>query len=287
MSYSDFLSSEQFRELDTDTSVWTDKFITSDEFISALNEFFDSVYYVKPDQDNDDSDENEEETHEQSLAIETCHIREHDMNFHYLDTYPNHIVLLLLEKNFNERGICYESFLHIELVKWLYRHWKDAIAAPIVDKIKAHLVEVANMTSQEYNDILYNSENPRYDRKKHYMYYTWWLYVYYPLLDNWENLVMKLISLAYLEDAQDMLLYGLYFVDPERLAPFMKHFILTLHTQRQQSITSTRDRACFDIYQSGTGASGQISQILKKLKDVGYDLFNDHDLSCVNFNEFT
>ncbi|AUL79329.3 putative orfan [Tupanvirus soda lake] len=216
----------------------------------------------------------------------------YDLNFNILKNFPKEYVLDLLEKNFESRSICYSNLVHIELVKYTYQIWNYYIGkesnhflypenelCKLINKIKYHLLEVANMSEKEYYDILRNDENPRFNRKKHYIYYTWWLYAYYPLMENAEDLILKLIDFVYLNDAQDMLLYGIYQMDPIRLAPFMKKFMLKLFQQEIDQISGTRTCSeCFCMWSSGTGAWSQMVRILGKLHKNGFDLMTDPNL---------
>lgn len=145
-----------------------------------------------------------------------------DLSFCILYSFPKEYTLKLLKKNFKGRSICYYDSLHRDLVKYTYKIWNiyvDDEISEMIDKISKHLIEVANMKKEEYNDIMHNPNNPRYNSAKHYIYYTFWLYAYFPLLKNCEELILKLIEIAYLDDAQDELLFGLYQMEPQKLAP--------------------------------------------------------------------
>ncbi|XWV24997.1 putative ORFan [Tupanvirus deep ocean] len=216
----------------------------------------------------------------------------YDLNFNILRCFPKEYVLELLEKNFEDRSICYNNLVHIELVKYTYHIWNNYVGkecsdftypenefCKLINKINDHLFEVANMDEKEYYDILRNDENPRFDRKKNYIYYTWWLYAYFPLMDNAENLILKLVDFVYLNDAQDMLLYGIYQMQPSRLAPFMKDLMLKLFQQEVDHATGKRVCGeCFYMWCGGTGAWSQIIRILGKLYNNGFDLMADPDL---------
>jgi hypothetical protein len=218
-----------------------------------LNKYLESKY----DQDNDQDDN-----------------RYYDLQFNILRDFPTSFIREIMEVNFNSRRVCYKDFLHIELVKYTYHIWNDRSHElyDIVDRISSHLVEVANMSSEQYYDILHNKDNQKYDSGKHYMYYTWWLYAYYPLLEDGEELILKLIKFAYLEDAQDMLMYGIYQMEHCRLFNFTKKFMVALDE------ASKVGRGCFDLFTSGTGATGQFKRIIDKLKERDYDILNDKEI---------
>lgn len=216
-----------------------------------LNKYFESKY------EDDDEQENR---------------RYYNLEFNVIREFPIEMIKKLLELNFNTRDICYMRYLHIELVKYIFYIWNDTSHELhyMIDKIKDHLIEVAGMNEDDYYDILNNGSNPRYNPDKNYMYYTWWLYPYFPLLEDGENLILKLTSFAYLDDAQDMLMYGIYQMDPHRLYGFFKKFMQELHTA-----------VSFKLFESGTGSLGQFRLIAKKLYESGYDIINDKDIDYV------
>jgi len=198
----------------------------------------------------------------------------YDLNYNIIRDFPKKKLLKWLNINFESRKICYVKLLHIELVKFVFHIWRnnnDGEFSLHVQKIKNHLTEVANMNQAEYQDILNNKENPRYNTDKHYIYYTFWLYPYFVLLDNCEELIIKLINLVYLDDAEMHLLYGIYHMEPHKLAPFMKNFLLELWRQNKHFTK----KACF-------GFPGQFAYLilktLFKLYKNGYDLINDAEV---------
>lgn len=225
----------------------------------------------------------------------------HDLNFNIIRIFPKELVLEWISQDFDGRNICYHSCLHIEVVKYIYYIWNDYVELSEEDlsypdkelcheihRIKNHLIETANMDPKEYYDILENKSNPRYNQKKNYIYYTWWLYVYYPLLDNFEELILKLINFVYLSDAQDMLLYGIYQIEPQKLSIFIKKFMLTLWQQDEDRCNQHAARyftiycrPCFCLWDSATGAWTEMIRILKKLYDNGYDLLSDPELEKI------
>lgn len=153
-------------------------------------------------------------------------------------------------------GECLFSVLYIEVVKYFYSIWNSTANEPrfqnIIDTISKHLYETANLTQQEY--IHRSNEQNCGIIKTSLRYYTWWLYVFYPLLPNSTELILKLIEVVYLDDAQDSLLYGIYHMKKEQLKEFMPHFLNKLERCR-----------CFDPNSVGTGASHQIAMIMNKI----------------------
>jgi len=179
------------------------------------------------------------------------------------------------------------NYLYIEVVKYMYYIWnKPNISDNIrqkIDIIKNHLIETANLSKKEFEDIIYNPKNPKYKWRQH-GYYTSCLYVYYPLLDNWQDLIIKLINVVpRLSDAQDMLMYGIYQVDSEKLFPFMKVFLETLMARDHFSHDTWT--GCFDITCEGIGALQQFVLIVNKLRDDGYNFLENIDIDNITYDE--
>ena len=202
--------------------------------------------------------------------------KEYDLSYCMIKDFPDDIINSLIEANLNTRSICYKHHLHIELVKYIYRIWNDQdnYSFNILTKLKNHLIETATMDKEEYYDILKNPNNKLYYPNRNYIYYSWWLYCFYPLLENGEELILKLIDFVYLEDAQDMLMYGIYQMDCNKLYSFFKKFVLALHKQKQ----SMEQKPCFYLFETGTGAFGQFDRIKNKLHENGYNILDDPDL---------
>ena len=209
-----------------------------------------------------------------------------DLNFMHIHHYPSELLLKLIQMSFETREHP-GSYVNIEIVKYIYSIWDKSDNSDELSKwintIKNHLIETANMNSDEYYDILENPKNPRYNQSKHYIYYTWWLYVYYPLIQDGEELILKLIDFAYLDDAQDMLMYGIYQMKPSRLNIFMKKFLIKLWDQYNElhNMGTRKLNPCFNIWSNGTGAWSQIIDILKKLYRAGYNLLENPELNKI------
>ena len=168
----------------------------------------------------------------------------------------------------------YNDIIYTEIKKFLYANWKNETIKDVVDQITNILVETANFTKEEYKDIMTNSSNPRYNFKKHYSYYVFWLYCFYPLIDGYQDLILKLVNIVYLDDAQDELMDGILKINSVELLPFYKKFIITVWKS-----CNYRYRQCFDLFFSATGAFSQNIDIIKKLKkDLTWDIFSDSEL---------
>lgn len=227
------------------------------------------------------------------------HHKYNNLNFIFIQNFPRELIAKWMKINLKTRDICYQHYLHIEIVKYTYLIWhtylyqnpdnfdgSSKLLCKIINKIYNHLVEIPNMDPIMYYDILENKMNPKYNRDRNYIYYSWWLYVYYPLIDNCEELILKLISFAYLDDAEDMLLYGIYHMPTSKLAKFIKKFILVIWNQDKKynelhriDINSTLlekwrcGRPCLSM----RILSFEIIKIFKKLMYDGFNLLSDSD----------
>jgi hypothetical protein len=216
------------------------------------------------------------ETKYADLLSDENDIQYHDLQFRIMDGWPVRFMLRLLKVNFESRDICYLQTLHIEVVKYIFSIWDKYADLPYqrrtfphgelyqsISLLKNHLIEAANFDPDEYNRILRDPKHPRFNPDKHYRYYTWWLYCYFPLINNGDELILRLIRFAKLEDAQDMLMFGIYQIqDPKRLASLMIQLITDV------------DKS-FDFTQSGTGALRQSIKIFRKLYQAGYNLLDN------------
>ena len=215
-----------------------------------------------------------------------------------LEGFPIPLIDKVLHVHFNIRTYCF-SAIHYAIVKYIFNFWTKLNAKNFtqeeleqnqkiiswIEVIKNHLIEVANMNKEEYEDIMWNSRNPRYNRGKHYMYYTWWLYGYFPLIENGDELILKLLQIVFIDDAQDMLLWGILQInDSTRIFNLLKQILLILHQQDKDG-----KRQAFDPFSSGTGALSEIILLFDKLRlsvdENGVDLktkfLSDPELSDV------
>lgn len=186
----------------------------------------------------------------------------YDMEFNIIRHFPSDTLKNFMDLYFNTQKICYEYFLNIEIVKYIYNMWNNTEHELycIVGNIKNHLIEVVNM--YEYNNISHK-------------YYTWWLYAYFPLLEDGENMILRLIKFVYLNDTQDMLMYGIYQIGPDRLYRFFKNFMITLYA------VNTVTGNGFELMDSTTGALSQFEMVAKKLYRAGYEIINDPDINYI------
>jgi hypothetical protein len=188
------------------------------------------------------------------------------------DYFPIEIVKKIIQYYVDNK--IYNSYINIEIKKFLYSHWKDDLVKDIVQQITDILIETANFTKEEYLDIMSNPKNQRYNFKKHYIYYVFWLYFFYPLIEGYEELIIKLVNIVHLEDAQDELLNGIELIESTKLLVFYKKFILEVWKS-----CNYRGTMCFDLFNTATGSFGQNVRIIKKLKkDLGWNIFTDDDL---------
>lgn len=215
---------------------------------------------------------NDHSSQYENYEIEQCII---------FDKFPIDFVKEIINRFIN--GRIYNCIVYEEVKKFLYKHWNDEIIVPEVEKITKILIEVANFTRDDYCDIMRNPKNPRFNAEKHYVYYVFWLYCFYPMLDNYEELIIKLINLVYLDDAQDELLNGLLHISSEKLVNFYNKFLINVSESRN----AINNSHCFDLWSTGTGAYFQNIEIIKKLKsELKYDIFNDPCLENFWINEY-
>lgn len=188
------------------------------------------------------------------------------------DYFPIDIVKCIIQIFINKR--IYNDYIYMEVKKYLYSHWKDDLVKDNVYQITNILIETANFSKEEYLDIMTNPKNHKYNREKHYIYYVFWLYCFYPLIEGYAELILKLVNLVYLNDAQDELMDGIERIESTKLLPFYKKFILTVWKS-----CNYKGTYCFDLFGGGTGSFSQNVRIIKKLKkDLGWDIFTDDDL---------
>jgi len=214
-----------------------------------------------------------------------CYLSEYIYDLHesnkeniiLFEYFPFNIVKYIIELFISNRIM--NDYVYTEVKKYIYKHWNDDNISDIVAEIKNTLVEVTTFTKEEYKDIICNENNPKYNRQKHYIYYIHWLYCFYPLLDNYEDLIIKLINIVFLDDAQDELMDGIFRIESTKLLPFYKKFVLSV----KNSSNALNEMPCFNLYCSGTGAYQQHRKILNKLKkDLNYNVYtepefiNDH-----------
>lgn len=224
------------------------------------------------------------------------HLSIYDLDFSFIKYFPIDIIIDILYEHIRGRSFNNSYYLiHTEAIKYIYGIWNKYINLGkfkkyheleypdnelynIVQSINNHLIITANMNPIKYDAILKN------DRKKYYLYYTHYLYAYYPLLENGDELILKLIDFVYLNDAQDDLMYGIYQMEPNKLYHFMIKFMLRLNKQETDYDSGNRNsRICFDLFCFGTGSFIQFVRILRKLYkyDPGFDLLKVPELENI------
>lgn len=97
-------------------------------------------------------------------------------------------------------------------------------------------------------------------------YMNWHILGFLPLLgEKYIDLTCNICKLYY-DDAQDMLMFGLYHYDPKIFYSDLKKILLYWFANR--NIT----------FEGGTGMLGQFDEIIKKYKKHDIDIVNDRDL---------
>jgi hypothetical protein len=167
----------------------------------------------------------------------------------------------------------YNDIIYVEIKKYLWVYWNEEKISDITNQITSILINTANLSKDEYVKIL-NDYIPGTDQKKYSKYYLFWLYFFYPLIPGYEELVIKLVNLVYLNDAQDELMDGISRIESNELLPFYKKFIVGVW--KSSNVYGT---ICFDLFGGGTGSFSQNVRVIKKLKeDLNWDIFSDPDL---------
>ena len=181
-----------------------------------------------------------------------------------INDFPIDFVKELLDINFNTRDISYPyMFLHYDLIKYLYTNWNNKDIKTEVERLKNHLIDTSN-------GVICGN------RDSNALYYTFWLYAYYPLLDNGEELILKLLETIYLNDAHEYLMLGILQMDSKRLERFYKKFLIKASTEyiknEENLESSIKSHSSFNPFFHPTGALYDNILILKKIKNSGIDL---------------
>lgn len=187
------------------------------------------------------------------------------------DYFPNNLVKKIIQLFID--NCIYNDIIYMEIKKYLWINWKEEKVSDITNQIKSILTKTANLTKEEYSNIL-GEYIPGTSQKKYSKYYLFWLYFFYPLIPGYEELIIKLVNLVHLEDAQDDLMDGLVRIESNELLPFYKKFIVEVWKS-----SNIYGRNCFDLFGGGTGSFSQNVCVIKKLKeDLNWDIFLDPDL---------
>lgn len=248
-----------------------------------LGIFFYRIYHYNY---NDINKKNIKECKE--LTYSEIKSRYYDLNFSHLHNFPLNLTIGLCLSNLYTRNVAYNYYLHIEVVKFMYSiipkyktytdidiqhlNYPDNEYAKLVKLYIKNISETAMLDSNEYDNIMYDNSNPNYNPKRNSTCYTWWLYCYYPLIDNGLNLLLKLVKFIYINGLQSPLLYGIYQMNSNDIEKFIKPLLTTCFTKYNRSYIT---RQCFYM---DSGAYSEIKDILIKLyKDGYYDCIKSLD----------
>jgi len=186
----------------------------------------------------------------------------YDLNFNIIRDFPSYLILGWIKDKIT---VSYDSgHLHIEVIKYIFyaNSHMDQVDEKIQEEIKGiknKLFEIANKPATDNWQYRYNLSN---------------LHACYILLENYEGIILNLIDVMYLDDAQDDLLYGIYQLPSKELAAFIKKLLLKLDYQKN----NYKRKESFDPTKHATGALYDILKIFKKLYLDGYNLLNDAEI---------
>lgn len=235
--------------------------------LDKLNDFFESIY-----SNNDD----------ESLSW-------YDLNHKAFIDFPIKIIIDVINNHISGEHFYEYRTMNYEIIKYIYSIWNTYANIPYINKpkvyphnelyeciftIKEILLFLSKCTKQQYIKKIKSSSYPFKSR----MYYSHWLYCYFPLLDDCHSKMIHFLNYVFLDDAQDSFMFGLYCMNPNNLFNFMIDMIPLIENKNDNK-TSTGlsvldSNVCFDIIDSGTGANWQFMMIIKKLKKHNYDLLN-------------
>jgi hypothetical protein len=198
--------------------------------------------------------------------------------------------------------IWFDNEMRIDIAKYVYTMWKtyklvdDAIEGTAEfkttfkmckDLIKNSIMKVTSIeTKKEYcKFIKFNCDNydPLFFGSCSSKYYQYHLYIYIPLLPDSATLVTKLLDIAFLDDAQEFLLYGLLRLDPNALFTVTKNMILQLINQAKLP-TKVNKLSClyrnqsFDPFRGSSPGPWILESIIKQLYENKLYLLNDDDI---------
>ena len=194
----------------------------------------------------------------------------------FFKTIPDEFLIFLLTHNLQYRFVCYRRNLFRELDKYIYYNWdsQDLEFQKVFQSYRNYLLEIYEMSHDEY-ELMRKS-----NRYKFYIYGTWWLYGYYTLFENSNEYISNLLNKAYLDDAQDHLLNCI-----NRMTDYTQMYEIF---KSIMTITTSQPKPCFYPFGGGTGASGQMRNIVKTLVHSGKYSFvcnimpylDESDLGC-------
>lgn len=241
---------------------------SNDCLTDLINNFYEyeKIDYSKPSKKNSNIEKQNEINFETGLSNYSVII---------FDYFPLDYVKKICQIFITRHLYFSKSSIYWEVKKFLYSHWKDVELQDITGQITEILVRTASLTNKEYKQILNNTSHfcTEYSSR----YYVYWLYCFYPLVAGYDDLIIKLVNVVYLGDAQDELLHGIEKINSPELLPFYKKFIVAVWKSRYQE--EYDDLQCFQLFCKGTGSLRQNVLIIKKLKkDLNWDIFADPDL---------
>ena len=189
----------------------------------------------------------------------------YDIDYHVTRDFDPKFMINLAELFLSSDKIV-GKYLTIEIIKYIFYAWKtnNLLFQDYIQRLKLHLQQIISMDKINLNKFIMSDRV--YDRYKS-SYYTWWLYGFYIMFDDYESKILKLTDLLRLEDAQDYLMYGIYQIDDcSKLYQMMIKLIIRLD-----------ENESFTLFFSATGALHQFKQISKKLKSHGYDILQSNN----------
>ncbi len=137
---------------------------THDIDLDVLDKFIKKMYNYK---DHGDKDFNEDNHHKNTGKL-------YDFDCIVINDFPVSLIKQLLDIDFETKKIAYSNIcLHHDLIKYLYANWNNINIKKKTNRLKNHLIDTANGLMNKIGET-------------HYLYYTFWLYSYYPLLDDGE-----------------------------------------------------------------------------------------------------
>lgn len=175
-----------------------------------------------------------------------------DDDFCIIKSFPSNIIIKILQYHGYNYG-SWPTFAFVsDVAKYMYSVWKDyknlgetkellKLKRTIKFCKKEIKSAIQNMMSlnnkKEYSELLSKSrEEYDYDvfGSCNSKYYKYRLYIYVPLLKNSESIITKILDIAFLDDAQEFLLWGLIKFDVNTLYRVTKNLILQLLSQKHR-----------------------------------------------------
>lgn len=196
-----------------------------------------------------------------------------DYDFVILENFPEREIKLLINHFIND--FTYNN-VYIEVVKYLYKNWNNKIFQKEIREIEKFLTEFGNMTEKQYDDIVHNRPNNENIYTNNDVRKLQWLSVFYPLINNWENIVLNLIKKTHLFRNKYWLLEGLFNTKPNKLKIIYKEILLNLNKYKNDQ---NKINYYFNLWTPHYSILLQNCKIIKKINSIpNYDIFSDEDL---------